>query len=522
MRNYFIILSFLLFSLSSCNDSSKGGEYEALFTKEDSLSFQNILKVFSENYNENQEKHRSVSDSIISLFPNQKALVSSSLAQIHYQKSHFDLASEYFTKSAEVYYKLGYVSKSAEQTANAGVCKEQIGSYQKAILDYLYCVNIFDSLGEYQKSTVVLNNIGIVYQQIENIDSALSFYKKALEISTKIDRKDLSAKRYNNIATLYEEFYNQPDSALVYYLKAHQIYLDIDSKLLPIVENNIGYIYLMKRDISKADSLFEKAYQYYITNKLDNQLPAVLRNKSALALVQKQFSTAINFAKEAIEISKQNGERELQLESMKVLVDAMEASSNWKEANINLKSYYELKDELKGIEQRNTIRAIHTDHELEQKNHLIEILQLKNENQIRKMWMLWLAISLLVIILSGFFWVYRLQKNNTKLQIIQMQRDISDYITQLEEVKEQKEQITKTQHEFAIKNHDQRVLESLKKYELTEREEEVLLLISRGYKNAEIAEKMFVSLNTIKTHTKNIFIKLDVNNRTQAAQKIIK
>jgi ATP/maltotriose-dependent transcriptional regulator MalT len=63
------------------------------------------------------------------------------------------------------------------------------------------------------------------------------------------------------------------------------------------------------------------------------------------------------------------------------------------------------------------------------------------------------------------------------------------------------------------------MLKQLKGFGLTDREEEVLVLISQGYKNAEIAEKMFVSLNTIKTHTKNIFIKLDVKNRTQAAKK---
>lgn len=52
---------------------------------------------------------------------------------------------------------------------------------------------------------------------------------------------------------------------------------------------------------------------------------------------------------------------------------------------------------------------------------------------------------------------------------------------------------------------------------LTPREIEILSLVAIGAKNEEIAEKLFISGNTVKTHIYNIFKKIDVPNRLQAA-----
>lgn len=59
----------------------------------------------------------------------------------------------------------------------------------------------------------------------------------------------------------------------------------------------------------------------------------------------------------------------------------------------------------------------------------------------------------------------------------------------------------------------------LEKLGISKREHEVLELIALGLTNQEIADKLFVSVNTIKTHTANLFSKLDVRRRTQAIQK---
>ncbi|MFC1891881.1 LuxR C-terminal-related transcriptional regulator [Thermodesulfobacteriota bacterium] len=52
---------------------------------------------------------------------------------------------------------------------------------------------------------------------------------------------------------------------------------------------------------------------------------------------------------------------------------------------------------------------------------------------------------------------------------------------------------------------------------LTQREIEILSLLAVGTKNEDIAEQLFVSTNTVKTHVYNIFKKIKVTNRLQAA-----
>ncbi|MBS4537207.1 response regulator transcription factor [Clostridium sp. D2Q-11] len=59
--------------------------------------------------------------------------------------------------------------------------------------------------------------------------------------------------------------------------------------------------------------------------------------------------------------------------------------------------------------------------------------------------------------------------------------------------------------------------EKSKKDSLTRREYEVITLIAEGLNNREIAEKLFISEKTVKNHVSNIFKKIEVNDRIQAA-----
>ena len=74
---------------------------------------------------------------------------------------------------------------------------------------------------------------------------------------------------------------------------------------------------------------------------------------------------------------------------------------------------------------------------------------------------------------------------------------------------------------FDVLNHIQQAQKEerlkVEDFDISEREKEVLKLIADGLSNDEIAEKLFISRNTVKNHVTKIIEKLSVKDRTQAA-----
>lgn len=82
------------------------------------------------------------------------------------------------------------------------------------------------------------------------------------------------------------------------------------------------------------------------------------------------------------------------------------------------------------------------------------------------------------------------------------------------------QKLTRTKEVVIVRNAkpftiDKAALETLG---ITPREHEILTLIAAGLSNREIAEKLFVSQNTVKTHSSRLFEKLNARRRTQAVQ----
>ncbi len=169
-----------------------------------------------------------------------------------------------------------------------------------------------------------------------------------------------------------------------------------------------------------------------------------------------------------------------------------------------------LKDSVLNERKRKNIAEILTRYETDKKAQKIEMLNQTNELNEKKI-RIHLLILLLVVLfsISGAL-ISMLIIRNKNLILKQMHLELKNYMCLLDE--EAKVSNNLPMHETPIQ-----IL--IERFELTQREAEIMQLIGQGLTNTELGENLFISANTIKYHIKNIYIKLDVSNRLQALKK---
>ena len=150
------------------------------------------------------------------------------------------------------------------------------------------------------------------------------------------------------------------------------------------------------------------------------------------------------------------------------------------------------------------------------------IIQSENERKDilisrNKTYLIILVVGLILIVILGYIIILYLQskKRVAEEQSQKMHEQQQREIDQLRHTLERQVEFPESKE---IKINQTELNEYLLN-PLTERELDVLYLIANGSTNKIIGEKLFISVNTVKTHVLKIYEKLDVKNRTAAASK---
>ena len=122
------------------------------------------------------------------------------------------------------------------------------------------------------------------------------------------------------------------------------------------------------------------------------------------------------------------------------------------------------------------------------------------------------ALEIVLLSLALAYRIKEIQEENAKIRT-----QLKNYISQILSLEEKVQSVGNT----GQKNLEKRIETVALKHELTARESDILLQISFGKNNQQIAEELFVSVNTIKFHIRNIYEKLDVKKRAEIASKIL-
>ena len=379
-------------------------------------------------------------------------------------------------EAIKYYFQALDLSKEIESTKSMAIAMNGIGNayvvlgkYDDAINLFKLALNLELLCNSVRGTGYDYSNLGEAYMYKEEYDSSFYYHKKALEVANKLNIERDKAIIYSSIGQMYQHKGNL-DMALNYYLDAIPTFKKYHNKrLLSFSMINVGKIYLEKGDIEKSEN--------YINKGLD---------------LSKKISTKDNnvLAYEALsELYETKGD-------YKKALDEYKNMTVYRDSIFNKKSYY-------------NIEAMNIKYESEIKEDEIVRLHLESEVQKSKIIIQYLAIIILVALTLFFVFYIRIRIKNKNQEIDEMRNKIEEYLQHIAELETENNESIIDKHKL-IKE----------KYGLSAREEEVLSLIAQGLKNKEIADKMFVSLSTVKTHTKNIFDKLDVRNRIEAAKKI--
>ncbi|PIQ33413.1 MAG: hypothetical protein COW63_05685 [Bacteroidetes bacterium CG18_big_fil_WC_8_21_14_2_50_41_14] len=518
LKTSLLILSFFVFvfMITGCDHrernttklnspNSEQSELQSIESNLRSILSADSLLLMAEYYSTNLEDQ--FPDTLVATYYQQVGL-------LLYRKSAFGQASGYFVKSEHYFKKAGRYNKAVGMLSNQAVIQEILGNYQEAINMYLEAATYFLDEDDSISLAKVYTNIAVAYQEMGLNDKSLKYNQMGLTIRQ--SRRDTlaTATNFNNIGVLYDEFFQQPDSALYYYQQAVNIYQKyrVFGKWA-FALNNLARMHIEKKNNRLATMELDRAYS--LMDSIDNQdgKAKVLRNQGELYFSTLDNQKAVEAFILAFSTFKEVKDKKSMLEVSELLSKVYLTGGNYTKAIEYMKLGNQIKDSLVSIEDKSNIAEMETKYQVKEKNKAIKILELQRElNQRKIRYQIWL-IGLLVIISTLIVLVFLFNYNRNKLKQQQLRLELQNYLLQIRKM--QSEII-----EAKIQEPQPNGIPDFEEFDLTEREKEVLRMIAYGYKNSEIGEKLFVSENTIKTHIKNIYIKLDVKNRVEALKRV--
>ena len=442
----------------------------------------------------------------------QKAYYYSNLGVIYYQHSLYEEAGIFFNNAQENYALLKDSARSNHMRMNMAAMKELNGNYKDAVEIYLDVIEYFYNHNDSHQLANAYSNLGVAYEQMELAKKSIEYHKKALDIRLEIKDTINVAYSYNNIGVVFTEIIEDIDSALVYYQKAYEIF---SSKTTPwetaTTATNIGHIYLKNTDFKKAENHFNVAYQIFDSLNIEQGMAETLRSFGQLYFAQGNDDEAIKALKKSLNLNLLSGNKNEVIEINKILSKIYIAKGNFSKAIEIMQMVSQLDDSLLNIEKQKTIAEMETKYQVKEKNKTIEVLRLEDELDKKRIRNQTTLIALLTVIFGLLIILFFIRSRQHILKQKQLRIELQNYILRVDEMRkelEKKDVMAATSTEV------------FSKFDLSDREIEVLKLITKGYKNMQIAEHLFISQNTVKTHIKNIYLKLDVKNRVEALTRI--
>ena len=458
----------------------------------------------------------------------------------HAKKGDFPLALDALKQALQVFESINNKYAISKSMNWIGIVYKSQGDFAQAMSYSQQALKIAEDLNDSLLMIPCLNNIGSIMKRQDMFGQADQYYQRALDIAQKLNKTDAIFKVLNNLGTLHyylahvgvdesvdynednipEEMKVELEIAYRFYYQAYEM-AKAENDLVGMVRflNNIGIVHLALFDFENAISTFQNVLEksYELDNK--REISAVLLSFGFTYLDQDIWEKAIEYARKSLEVSQEINSKGLMQDAYYILYQSYSGQKDFEQAFNYFQEFSRWNDSLHNERTSQQITEMEAKYQSEKKEKELalkeaELSKKDIEIQTKNGWIYLTVFSLVLVSLTFLIYRQRMvtQMEHSKHQIAANLREIeilrSNIRMEMEDSME-KVKVTMNRHE-------------LNKYLLnpmSDREIEVLFLVSDGKTKKEIADDLFVSENTIKTHVQNIYDKLGVNSKIGAIVK---
>jgi ATP/maltotriose-dependent transcriptional regulator MalT len=413
---------------------------------------------------------------------------------------------------------------------NLGKTYKMMGKFDLALEQFLKALKLMEISNNVLGQGYYLNNIGTLFDDQQNYAKAIEYYKRSYELKKETQDSAGMASTSFNVGITY---FNQGkwDEALDYFYNSYNStsYQKLPNKRIRAL-TSIGRTYIQQGKYDSSSAILHSALPHL--HLTDDQLltPRLYLALSEVSRNLNQLDSAEYFNALALENSRGDNPK-LMRDILKDRTENFASKGDYESALATLKQSNLYADSLIS---ETTIEAVanmearfKTERNLRlRKEAEIEAYKAKETIQERDIQLLIISIIaiFLITVVVIVFIKYRFKRRNEslilgqKLLIENQNNELKAINNRLnQELKDKQLTIEEKEHILTnvfSKAQQKKLPDEL--LSLSPREMEVLAFLALGLTNDELAERLFVSKSTIKTHLQRIYTKLLVKNRSQA------
>lgn len=406
--------------------------------------------------------------------------------------SNPDQANLYAKEALQLSKKMDNCLLIAESMNIVGIVYDVTAKYDSALSKYDEIIELSDVCGLEVMKAQIYNNIGLIYWNTGELDKAIDYYTRSLQIFEKHKKQRGISSSLSNIGLLYTEK-KEYEQAEQYQLRA----LEIRQETKDWYGVSVSYVNLANICMGRDQLDSAKDYLHASVRIKDslNDLRGLAINYNNLGIIshnQDKNDSAVYYLRKGIAIRKQLGEKNLeasdhfslgffyldremfeaayaQLDTAMMLATESRSKSlvgkiykryaridtlvgNYESAAHNLTKYYEIEQELSGIEKEKAFDEIQTRYETEKKERALAesaVILAQEELKVRQR-TIWLVVLLGALGLLGVSGIYIYRQQKLKQQQMVEEARLHDELAKAElkaKIQEERVRISRDLHD---------------------------------------------------------------------------